>query len=111
MSDTIDCWKPWLALAEEASRPTRQDLGPHLFLGSRLGGDGREIFQGDGHGNQLVAVAINDEIALRLVGATERKDLEKEVAYLIVEHLNEDMTNALEVAQIIVRRLGGSVKR
>lgn len=69
MSDTIDCWKPWLALAEEAPRPVRKNLGSSLFLGSRLGGDGREIFQGDGHGNQLVAVAINDAVARRLIAS------------------------------------------
>ena len=104
MSD-VGCWKPWLALADEAPRPTRKDLRPSLFLGSCLNGDGREIFQGDGHGTQLVAVAINDDVARRLVGGRGGSDLEKEVAHLIVEHLNEDMTNALEVARIIVRRL------
>lgn len=67
--NNIDCWKPWSALASEASRPTRKDLGPRLFLGSRLGGDGREIFQGDGYANQLVAVAINDGVARRLADA------------------------------------------
>lgn len=63
----IDCWKPWLALADEAPRHARKNLGPSLFLGSRLSGDGREIFQGDNHSNQLVAIAINDDVARRLV--------------------------------------------
>jgi hypothetical protein len=64
------CWAPWRALADAPVVPTKAHLkSTKLFLGSRYGsvGDAREIFQGDGHGNQCVAVAINGDIAERLV--------------------------------------------
>lgn len=62
------CWAPWLALDGARAIATRIGLKPSLFLGSRLGvGDAREIFQGDGHRNQLVALAINPEAAQRVV--------------------------------------------
>jgi hypothetical protein len=66
-----ECWEPWRVLAESPVIPTRKNLNAPLFVGSRFGGSGdaREIFQGDGHGNQCVAVAINSEVASRIVAA------------------------------------------
>lgn len=67
-----DFWAPWRALADAPALPIRAHLkSDKLFLGSRYGsvGDAREIFQGDGFANQCVAVAINGEVAERLVNS------------------------------------------
>lgn len=71
----VGVWKPWAALAHARPLIVRSDLKATFFLGSKYAvGDAREIFQGDGHRNQLVALAINGEVAERMKRAVNCHD-------------------------------------
>lgn len=74
MTGPFGAWKPSLALADTAHVPVRQDRKQTLFLGTLSISDPREIFIGDGFSNQIAAVAINGDVAERIVNAVNAHD-------------------------------------
>jgi hypothetical protein len=61
-------------IEEYFRHPHRKDLKPKLFISRISIGDKREVLQGDGHSNQVVALCITPEIAQRFVTAVNAHD-------------------------------------
>jgi hypothetical protein len=106
-----ECWEPWRVLSETRVIPTKDGMTQRLFLGTKSSlGDDREIFQGGGHSNQCIAVAINGDVARRIVASVNAADVMKRAAAFIAERDPfGDHFSALDLARLDPN--GGYIER
>lgn len=78
--------RPFPEIDEYFPRAHRTDVKAKLFISNISIGDRREVLQGDGHRNQLVAICITPEIAEKVVRAVN------------CDHHFDELVKALESA-------------